>query len=242
MHAGSREARLKQGMHRMRGANAAAWGWGLFREPSRPRDMQQHVLLRGRDARLFDAMVRDLRMRLYDGRPVVRGGLRFASLRQGPSPRLAAGLFALGCAGVLASVPGVSELGRSSLRLAWDGGVAHAAVPAATTAGPRPRTAPVALALAAAATGVLLASQDRKQMWLVGQPGGRTGEIDVWVAGAAHGRAARFEREFADFVARAEGLDATLRGARCGWHDEACAADRRDDAGACRGTGPAARP
>jgi hypothetical protein len=230
-------------MARMRCTMAAAWGWGLFREPGRPQDMQQHILLAGRDERLFDAMVRDLHLRLYEGRCEVRGGSRLASLRQGPSPRWAAGLFALGCAGLMASGLAVSELGRSSRRLAWDGGAAHAAVPAeSTAAAPAPR-APLWVGLALAAAGLLLAHQDRKQVWLVGRPGERRGEIDIWVAGVARGDAERFGREFAAFLARADGLEFAIRQGGCRWHDETCIADRGlEDATMCRGTGPAARP
>ena len=67
------------------------WDTCLFREPSRPQDMQHHVLLRQRDARLFEALVRDLRLRFFEG----AAGARMASLRQGPSPRLAAALLVL---------------------------------------------------------------------------------------------------------------------------------------------------
>lgn len=235
-------------MARARWRSAMALGWRLLQEPSQPRDMQHHALLAARAPGLFDALVRELRLRLFAGRVRSLPSARCANLRQGPSPFFVRGLCTLGFGLVFAGVLAGSELGRSFRRLAWDGGVAHAAVPAVP--GPR-ATAPVGTLLLAGAAGLgvglLLVGAERKHFWLVSCPAAGGDGIDIWVAAGSGGDVTKFGREWDEFLRRAATLNQQLRSAPPDVAPRSALAPAIEMHAThapvdCRGTGTAARP
>jgi hypothetical protein len=186
----------------MLGSRSLAW----FRAPSSPVELRHHALVRDADARLFAAVVRHTKQRLYDGPVVSSAGVQSASLRQGASPRLTGGLVLAGFA-VFSVLLAGRALGRDHDPHARDGG----AIGAAALAAVRQRE-PV-LAIAAAGTlalGAFLACSPRKHLWLAAHPGSRPETIDLWMAGVATGDGAAFATEFEELVADVASLQASL--------------------------------
>lgn len=178
----------------------------LFRDVQQPGDFTHHAVVRDADPRLFDALYRELRRRLYDGSRGTQGGNRWASLRQGVSGRLGSVLFVLGWLTMASGLLVGSDLGRSFHQLEGTGGMTQAAAsqlfPFAWMAAGQPLTA-VALSLIAA--GVMLSLLSRRHFWLMSHRV-REGRIDVWIAGTSWRREGQFEREFSAFARRAEEL------------------------------------
>lgn len=147
-------------------------------EPHEPWDFAHHTVLRDCDARLFDTLVRHLRLRLFDGRLVCRRDLRAAALRQGPAPRTALAALGAGLVGLVLC--------------------AMSAAP-----GPPP-TAKLAVASAAfLGVGAFLGAAPRKYISIVSHPA-EGGRVDLWIAGT--GTRAAFAVEFAGFLADAREL------------------------------------
>ena len=187
-------------------SSSHSWS-GLFQEANEPRHFAHHTILRGADPRLFEALHRDLRLRLFDGRAVTRCGVRMASMRQGLPPHLGSFLCGLGWFGLAFGLLVGSDLGRAARQHSGDGGAAQAAVPTSTLVMfSQPSVPVVAVALGLLAAGLLIAYLSRKHVWLVAQPTTTTG-IDLWIAATSWRHESRFEREFAAFVERARKLD-----------------------------------
>lgn len=182
---------------------------GLGRAPRTPLDFRHHACVRDADPRVFDALHRGLRQRLYDGRARSRDGVRIAALHQGPSPAWTRGLFVTGCIGLLFAALAASELGRDLRQRSQDGGVYDAAVFVFLRVSASRAFAAVMAALAAA--GIWVRRQCRKDVWIVALPAADPGRIDLWLAGTASGRPERFAHEFAALVVQAHAPDPALQ-------------------------------
>jgi len=190
----------------------------LFRDTCEPQDLAHHAVVRGADPRLFDALYRDLTLRLFEGRRATRSGARIATLHQGLPARLGLWLLGAGGLGLVSLSLAGNALVHGFRRQGWDGGAAHAAVTpraAVREGAAKFPYAPACLGLIGA--GLLLGSLERKRFWLVAHPAGEA-TIDLWIAGTSHRNGCKFRDEFEAFLARARHLDGELRkaqGARC---------------------------
>ncbi len=203
-------------MHRRADRTRVLRQW--FQDPSAPDHFAHHALLPGADSRLFVALERDLRLRLYSGRARRAGVTRAGSFRQGSPAKFAAWLCGVGCIGLISIGLAASPLGRDSRQFARQGGVVRAALLAPDLQALRSPSA-ILFCAALIATGVLVGAGPRKHMWLVAHPVA-SGRIDVWIAGDASRDSESFAREFTSFVRRAthmardfEQRDAPTRGA-----------------------------
>ncbi len=171
--------------------------------PSVPCDFRHHALLRAADATVFDALHRYLRLRLFDGPAGTQDGVRSASLRQGPSPRLARRLMVLGLVGLSIATLVGSELGRDLRQRSWDGDVMNVAVFIFALAARAPAVAASAGALL---SGFLLSRSARKHIWLVAWPSHDGATFDLWIAGTSTHHHAQFACEFGAIAAAARQL------------------------------------
>ena len=173
------------------------------REPREPREFSHHAVLRGADPRLFEALCRDLALRLYEGRAETRGGARSLCVRQGPHPRLGAYCLGLGAVGLLGCLLVGNGLGHGFHQGTWDGGVAHAAVPTSSLLpADASRSALVAACLGLIGGGTWLTSLRRRHFWIVAQAAADA-RTDVWIAGTSWRHESAFEAEFAELLERA---------------------------------------
>lgn len=186
--------------------------FGMFEEPQRPMDFTHHAWLRGTGSEIFDSVVRDWRLRLYEGRVREDGGTRMACLRQGVSGQ-AAGRIAL--AGLFVCILGLlagSELGRDFRQHGRGAGAAHAGLLAPLDTR-LPSAALFAAGLSLLAAGAWLGRGERKHIWIVGHAPASGSGVDIWIAGRSSRSTGRFDREFEAFVQRAgaQGVDGGSR-------------------------------
>ena len=177
---------------------------GLGRAPHTPLDFRHHAFLRDVDGRVFDALHRSLRQRLFEGRAPRQDGARTAALHQGPSPALTRALAVGGLMGILFAALAASELGRDLRQRSQGGGVFDAAVFSFLQW--MAARAFAVVAAAALGLGLWARAQGRKDVWLVALPAGEPGRIDLWVAGAASRHPGRFAVEFDALVGQAQAL------------------------------------
>jgi hypothetical protein len=165
----------------MRSRSHVSW-----RAPSSPAQFRHHVLLRDVDPRLFDAVVRHLRQRLYHGRVRVAGsdrvGVRVATLRQGAPEWLAPAVLVLGAAALFGFRPD-----HRALLVAAAGAILLCAV--------------------------AIASAPRKYAWVVAYACAGDPLIDVWIAAERAAGADRFASEFATLIAETEAMQAAFAAA-----------------------------
>lgn len=173
-----------------------------FEEPSRPFDFTRHAWLHGADESAFEVVLRDWRLRLYEGRVHRSAGARTACLRQGFSGRAAGLVFVLGFFASAFGLLAGSELGRDFRQHERGAGAAHAGLLA-----PLPMELPSAALLGAGILGVVtgawLGGCERKHVWLVAHPPVAGEGVEIWVAGTSNRRRARFDAEFDAFLERA---------------------------------------